>query len=509
MLRAMSPGHKPLRWLGLLALLFALAAGAGWLALPKLVLKRLETEAAKLGLLLSDCQLELSRDALLLTQCHFALADGRASGVLGRLDISLDGLSPSRVDAQDVALEIAKVVGHEGFAQIGDLDYATAELETLPIPVTVTGASVHFAPETGLEALRLSNLTLASSPARIEGEVALPLGIAGRFEADRKEQRVALRGPLPDSWLTAKARVVGSENADVTLELKALRVGWLLPLFEKPPPPDVADIQVDVQLQLKVPLTHSGAPARGDLRAAIRGLRFPAPPSVGALVASREVTVTGKLKIAANHKDFEASQLSVRAGLLTLRGSGQVQWGDVQSPLSAELRGSLACTAIVDAAARNAENRELATLAASLAKQALGGQVEIRVTAEGDARRLGQLRLTRSVVPGCGLKKELVQTIGDFLGEVSKQLPPAPGLPPLSELPSLSELPAHSELPKLRAPKLPDLKTFPLPGLGTRKLADGISEPQPGSALGESQKTAEGGATGEAPVHSQPTDSAR
>jgi len=158
-----------------------------------------------------------------------------------------------------------------------------------------------------------------------------------------------------------------------------------------------------------------------------------------------------------------------------LDGKGSLASAAGAAALALDLRGALPCDALASAAAESRVGRLLGrvqgTRAGSVARQAIGGSVGVRVQITANTQNLAAASVKRSIGIGCGLKP---LTLEEALKLGTELLP--------SDLSELSE-DIEKLTPKLPngAPLLPSSLPpllFPaLPGLPRLEISTGTARP--------------------------------
>jgi ADP-dependent NAD(P)H-hydrate dehydratase / NAD(P)H-hydrate epimerase len=203
------------------------------------------------------------------------------------------------------------------------------------------------------------------------------------------------RGPTGEAPIQAK--VITSARpprAEITLrpvKLDTLGASMGLAL---PAPGAVASGQVDLVL---------GEPITGSASLLLQGWVPPHPRELNGIVSGKATTFSTKLAVAADHGRVTLSDLTVRAGSLTLKGSGAIDRAGDHATAKLGLTGAVACADLVRSAARE-DLGALGQLVGDAASGAVKGSATIEVTVDADSRDLRRAKVTPKVGVGCGLK---------------------------------------------------------------------------------------------------------
>lgn len=428
----------------------AVLAVIGYHLLPKFVLARIEAEAAARGVTLTDCELQLSLEQLVLEQCQFSLE--RSADIRGRVaqvTITLESFRPTRVDVVGADVQ---VVGTPEFDEL----FAKHKPQLGPeLPVVVTGSELSWRRSAGDEPqLHLSKVEYRAP----EGSLAADVNLSGaaRGKVTRKGEAIELSLSViahPEAKLHARIQqdqALGELRIDVQgitladLESPFLQVGE-----------ELGTVEADLLVYAQIPIGLTPKPAKGDFRATLRGLNFPVPRELHGLVYGTPLELGGNFVLDRSFTKAKFDKLQLSVGALRMRGKGTAELSDLAVAFETSLSGELSCDAIVRSAAAAHVSTELAKAAGRIARQALEGSVTLVAFVKGRSDQLDRAEVIKSVGVGCGLKTlplpdltKLPRELLERLPKLEDLLPPDGKEPPKLGLPSLPKLP----LPRPRRP---------------------------------------------------------
>lgn len=445
----------------------------GYAFLPRMLLDRIEAEAAARGVTLDRCELRWSMDRIVLERCEFRLERSTAvSGTIRELTIALDGFAPARVDVEGAVIQVRD---SPDFDEL----FAKHKPQLGPeLPVTVTGSELYFWRAASDKAL----LHLTSLEYRApEGSLSANVNVSDRAKGKltRNGDLVELSLSLdahPEAKLHARIQQ-GKALGELRVEVQRIRLADLSgPLFAITPL--LEPVEADLQLYAHIPIGLEPTPPKGDFRATLRGLNFPVPLELQGLVYGTPVELDGAFTLDRSFTKAKLEKLRLSVGALRMRGTGKAELVDQAIAFETSWSGALPCAAIVRSAAAAHVDSELAKVAGRIARQALDGAVTLVAFVKGRSDQLERAQVIESVGVGCGLKPLPLPDLTKLPREL------------LDQLPKLDELlpPDRREPPKLELPKLP---TLPFPR--RRELQDRPSEPGAGerTAPGHSAPTAD------------------
>lgn len=490
---------KPARLLLLLAGAFvALCIAASvvvWLALPGFIEREVKKRALAQGVELTLGTLDFGWEWAELRSCKARLVgvDGLELGI-ERLNTELEGTKLTRVDFTGLA---ANASGSLPSLALALGAWSKRYPTTYALPLSARGVTVSFRPDpAGPVWLELSGGTVATTPAgtvvaaehtRVAGldvgrvgatwtttatSVALGLGEADLAKAPLRAA-VDLSGPRPR---------IGFELVQTPLEKLAGPFAAALP---------VHGVSASASLSLEFASKEASLPEKGAARVELHGWVPPHPAELDGFVFGDITLFETGLLFAPDGKSVALDPTRLSAGKFVLEGKGSLAREGDAGTLALDLRGALPCDALASAAAESRVGRLLGrvqgTRAGSVARQAIGGSVGVRVQVNADTRNLAAAGIKRSIGIGCGLKP---LTLGDAL-RLGEELLPS-DLSELSEdlekltpkLPNGAPL-LPSSLPPLRLPQLPGL---PLLEISTGTARPSSSARPPASAKPKSSR---------------------
>lgn len=443
--------------LGLLVSLLV-AVGVGLLLLPGILLGYVQKEARAQGVVLEGCSLEYSLERLELSQCKFELVDvPGVGGTLEKATIALSDFEPTHVSVEGAHVVIRQLPDKP----TGELIPRWLEQRSklgkdarIPLEVKASRLELFGTSETGQQdatpLVSLTELSYESTTEALAGNITIGDLLVGKVsqKGTRSELDVALK-MSPDTRAHFSMETT-AEGAEVRSEITRLP----LAMFQAPPfielPEELTAVQVDLRVYAMVPFGLDTKGVHGDFSATVAGMPMPVPREIEGLVYGPEVFVDGKFKVHANNQKLEVSALKVKSGVLELTGTASLEQKNLRFPLQAQLRGSLSCGAILEAATRAHTNSPLALAAAKLARKMVKGGVGIVVVLDTDLLKLKSAKLLKTIGVGCGLEPLPVpEELAGLPEKILKGLP----VPRLPELPEIT-LPGP---PRIELPRLPEL----------------------------------------------------
>jgi hypothetical protein len=427
--------------------LLGASAAALWLALPAFVKGEVARRASEQGMTLSYDSLDFGWNWAELKQVKAKLigVDGLTLAI-DRLDTDLDVLKLERVDLTGVSVTATGSLPALGLA-LGAWSKRYASAFSLPLFAKNLGAT--WRPEPSEPPwLEITNGGVASTPGGsiVTAEHAKVAGIdAGRVGATWIPSATSVALGLGESDLAkAPLRVI------VDLSAAKPKVGFALavtPLERLAGPLAVAlpvhGIAAGMSAGFEFPAKEAILPERGAVRAEIHGFIPPHPAELDGFVFGDTTLVETNLAFSPDGKSVTLSGTRLTAGRFVLDGGGSLVRTPDAAELKLDLHGALPCDALASAAAASRVGRLLGhvqgTRAGSVARQAIGGSVGVRVQVAASTKNLAGATVTRSIGIGCGLKP---LTLADVARLGETLLP--------SDLSELSE-----DVQKL-TPKLPD-----------------------------------------------------
>lgn len=428
------------------ALLVAVGA-AIWLAIPAFIEREVARRASEHGMTLSYGTLDFGWNWAELKQVKATLLGvPDLTLAIDRLDADLDLLELQRVELTGVNVTAGGSLPALGLA-LGAWSKRYTKAFSLPLFAKNLGAT--WRPDPAQPPwLELTNGGVASTPGGsiVTAEHMKLAGIdAGRVGATWIPTATSVALGLGESDLAkAPLRVI------VDLSAPKPKVGFALavtPLERLAGPLAVAlpvhGVAAGMSAGFEFPAKDALLPERGAVRAEIHGFIPPHPAELDGFVFGDVTTVETNLTFAPDGKSVALDRTRLTAGRFVLDGGGTFTRTADAAEFKLDLHGALPCDALASAAAESRVGRLLGhvqgTRAGSVARQAIGGSVSVRVQVAATTKNLAGATVTRSIGIGCGLKPLTLADVAR-LGETL--------------LPSdLSEL--ASDVQKL-TPKLPD-----------------------------------------------------
>lgn len=432
-----------------------------YFALPGFLLRAIEKEAKRQGVVLSECSLDYSLDHLTLSSCRFELAElPGVNGTLGTVEVAIEDFEAKQVVVKEPVISVRELP-----------DMPTGELvprwleqrskvgKGSKVPIRIERARLDLFGASGegeqdnRPLVSLTELNYDSTTEAIDSKINIGGMIDGTFghKDTRSELDVHLKmSPSTKGRFSIETQ---TDGAEVRADFEQLP----LAVFSIPPfivlPDALTTVQLDGQLYARVPFGLSTEGIRGDFRTTLSGLVMPVPREIEGLVTGPAPVLEGKFKVHPNNQQVNITKLTLKAGVLQLSGNAELEVRSTGIPLDAQLSGSLSCGAILEAATRAHTDSPLAIAAAQLARKGIKGGVGIVIVLDADLLRLREAKLLRTIGVGCGLKPFPLPEGLEKLGErVLKGLPQPPSLPDLPELKLPDQMP---EPPRFRLPGLP------------------------------------------------------
>jgi hypothetical protein len=438
-------------------LLLLLAAGAFalmvagavllWLALPTLIEREVMRRARAEGVELTFTRLDFGWE--------WAELDGVKATLIGvdgltltspRLVADLSGATPVRFDWSGLTVEASGSLPSLALA-LGAWSKRFPTAYSLPLSARDVNAS--WRPEPGQAAwLELRGGTITSTPGGtiVTAEHASVAGAdVGRVGATwaPAASSVALglgetdlaRAPLKVAIdLSTPKPKVAFQLAPTELERLAKPFAVALP---------IKGAAASASIGLEFASRDAPFPEHGAARATLRGWIPPHPAELDGFVFGDTTEVQSNLAFSPDGKRVTLSESRVAAGKFVLDGGGSIERTKDAATLALDLHGALPCDALASAAAESRVGRLLGrpqgSRAGSVARQAIGGSVGVRVQISANTKNLAAASVKRSIGIGCGLKP---LTLAD-VARLGEELLPS----------DLSEL--ADDVQKL-TPKLPD-----------------------------------------------------
>jgi len=432
-----------------LAALVVLGAIVALIAAKPLARRLAVERAREHGVELECSDLTLGLGHVTLGGCKFHLVGlPSISGTLAQLEVTLSGLSPAGIRVKDVDVQ---AVGSAPTLALGVVEWTKRYPHTYRLPAEATGARLLWRQSAAKPAwleLRDGKVQRSGTATTFAAEHAL-VGDCGKTG---KERPCADLGKVGAAWSADDAVVMlGFGEQDVARSPIRIEVRHALPRptaditlapvkLERLADPfgvalPIKGVTASATIRLEMPQGHTAGVVTGTLSARLEGYVPPHPRELDGFVFGNVTTVDSQLRVTEERERLDLTETKVTAGAFKLAGSGHLTREDDHGRIALELRGSLPCDALADAAAGSYLGKALGGIAGSLAKRFIGGSVGVTVKIDATTADLPNAKIQRIIGVGCGLKP---LKLGDI--DLSKiQLPPLPsGLPPLpSGLPPL------------------------------------------------------------------------
>jgi hypothetical protein len=446
----------------LLALLFGGAAVIGIAVVGPMAKDRVIEEARKRGVALELDGVWFWWWSATIEGARFQLIG--VPGVAGRaatIDVVLDALDPSSIEANDVQVD---AVGSAADLALALGEWTKAHPHAFEVPVSATSVQVSFRPSPQ-EAPWL----------RIEGGSMSRKGTYVVFDAAHAAVSGMDVGHVGATWTGSAAAVaMGFGETD----LAAARVRMDVWPSATPPvatvvlsPTDLARLGGPLGVALPVTsVTASGradltfargieqGPIVGRLEARLDGYVPPHPVELDGFLFGNTTTFTSSFEVPADRTRVDLKNSRVRAGAFDLTGSGRIERQPDHATLRMSLGGNLPCAAVAASAAAAHTGSFLGSIVGAAARRVVDGSVAVGVTITADSRHLDAARVDRTIGVGCGLAPiaalgaEAIGRLPDRVRQLAATLPlPSVGVP----------LPKDAKLPAL--PQVPTSLPFPFP----------------------------------------------
>ncbi len=488
---------KPVRILLLLGgAVAALCVGVGivlWLTLPKWIEAEVHRRAREAGVELTLGTLEFGWEWAELRSCKARLigVDGLEL-TLARANAELDGTKLARFDITGLDVE---ATGSVPALALSLGAWSKRFPVAFALPLTAKAVTVRARADKGQAPwLELTGGTIARTGAGtiVAAEHALVAGIdVGRVGATWTTTATSVALGLGETDLSrAPVRVA------IDLSQARPRLGFQLvttPLERLAGPFAVAlpvqGVSANATVALEFASQTAALPELGNAQIQLHGWIPPHPAELDGFVFGDTTLIESNLAFAPDGKSVALDPVRLSAGKFVLEGKGSLVREADAASLALDLRGALPCDALASAAAQSRVGRLLGQVqggrAGSVAKQAIGGTVSVRVQVAASTKNLAAASLKRSIGIGCGLKpltlddvlrlgEELLPSdLSELSEDIQKLTPKLPSGAPL--IPSI--------LPPFALPPLPSN----LPSFELRPLPSALpSRPRPAAAGGRS-----------------------
>jgi len=471
---------KPARLLLILGAGFVALAGlAGlllWLALPTLIQAEVKKRARDQGVELTLGTLDFGWEwaELRASKATLVGVSGLELGI-DRLNVELDGVKLTRVDFTGLTVEASGSVPALALS-LGAWSkrYPTA----FALPLSARNVTVRYRPEPGQAAwLELAGGTVATTPTGsiVAAEHTKVAGIdVGRVGATWSTTATSVALGLGETDLArAPVRVavdLSAARPRLAFQLVPTSLERLAGPFAVALP--VHGVSASATVALEFADKAAAYPEKGASHLELHGWIPPHPAELDGFVFGDTTTVDTTLAFTPDGKTVTLDPIHLTAGRFELSGPGSLVRDAEAATLTLDLKGALPCDALASAAAESRVGRLLGkpqgSRAGSVARQAIGGSVGVRVQVAASTKNLAGASVKRSIGIGCGLKplslddvvrlgetllpsdlSELQQDVVKLTPKLpngAPLIPPLP-LPPLPSFPDLG-LPAPRDAAK-------------------------------------------------------------
>jgi hypothetical protein len=405
----------------------ALAVALGvalWLALPGLIEREVVRRGRDQGVELGFGSLDFGWNWAELTQVRATLIDVPGLTLtIDHLVADLDGTKFVRVELTGVNLDASGALSALALT-LGA--WAKRYPTAFSLPLAAARVSATYRPDASAPAwLELQGGSVASTTAGsiVTAEHAKVAGLdVGRVGATWVPSATNVAVGLGESDLSrAPLRMavdlstpkpkVGFELAPTTLERLAGPFAVMLP---------VHGVSAGASAGFEFASKEATVPERGAVHAELHGWIPPHPAELDGFVFGDTTSLETNLTFAADGKSVTLSETRLAAGKFVLTGGGHLARTADAGELALDLRGALPCDALASAAAESRVGRLLGRAqgarAGSVAHQAIGGSVGVRIEVLATTKNLAAASIKRSIGIGCGLKPLTLEDVAR-LGE--------------------------------------------------------------------------------------------
>lgn len=402
-----APGASRRRWALATAAFWLVVAAAGYF-LHGWVLDEIVARAARRGVALSECRLDLGFSRVGLDGCNFvmrpdgrafstALADVAMSGSLERVEVELDGLTPARLRVRGARVTL------RGEPRLRELLTSRGSLPSseLPVDVVESALSWHLDAE-GPVVIQLSALSFDADTQRLSSRFELVRRGHGQLSLGPEGVEVTLGDPAQPEVRWIVRVLPKAQRLESSLDLRRVP----LRLFEGPwlqMTDTLRPIELEGRIFATLPLGLSMDAPSGHLHLTLHGLQFPVPRELEGLIYRSPPKLSGKFTLSRSFDRIDVTELSFLAGELAMRGGAELAVEGRGLTLEARANGPLPCRSIAESATAAHAGSVLAHLAGRFAQRALNGSVEVLAAIEGHSSDLEHARVFTSIGVGCGL----------------------------------------------------------------------------------------------------------
>lgn len=427
------------RWFGG-ALVVGLALAAVVAVIGKRwALARIVDGAARRGVALAGCELDLGIRSWSLRGCEFSLLPGAlerlplssagAKGKIAQIELLLSGLRPVKLIVREPRVELS------GRPRWRDLAGRQPSSE-LPSAVEVERGTVIFRFVENTEPdLTLSGVRYATDTGELGASLTgHALGLRGELLVRDEKLVVSLGAPEHPPARFELQTLPAEQRLELRLSLQRLPLGSLespkLPLT-----PALREIELEGWVVARIPFGLQSERPGGELRLTLHGLQFPVPRELEGLIHDSPPVVSARFAATHSFDRVDIEPVSFLTGQLSMRGAGTLKRDVASSDLAFEgrLSGPLSCRAVAQAAVSAHMGSTLGKLAGRAAKQTLSGDLRVFAALSGHLEQLPRARVVTSVGVGCGLSPLPLDVEGagallQGLPDLAEQLPSVEGL---------------------------------------------------------------------------------
>jgi len=476
---------KPSRLLLLLGAAFAvlvLAAGVVlWFALPAFIEREVVRRAREQGLELAPGTIEFGWGWTELKSSHAKLIGVQGLELsIALLDADLDGTKLTHVDIDGLTLAATGSVPALAL-ELGAWSKRFPSAYSLPLGAKNVSLSYRPTPDQPVW-LELAGGTITTTPGGtiVAAEHTKIAGAdVGRVGATWSASGTSVALGLGETDLgraPVRAAVdLSSPRPKLGFQLMTTPLERLAAPFAMPLPIHGASANATIALEFASPA--ASLPEKGAAHLELHGYIPPHPAELDGFVFGDTTSVDSQFTFSPDGKSVGLDGVRLAAGRFVLEGKGSLERKPDAAELALDLHGALPCDALASAAAESRVGRLLGRApgarAGSVARQAIGGSVAVRVQITASTKNLAGASVKRSIGIGCGLKpltlddalrlgEELLPSdLSELTNDVVKLTPKLPNgaplipsvLPPLPLPPLPVDLGLPAPAPKPHSPK--------------------------------------------------------
>jgi hypothetical protein len=463
------------RWLLVLAAALLLVLGAAGVVLlvvvPNYVEAKVLSTAEAEGVTLEPSDISFGWGWVQITQVKVSLDKVRSVAMqVGRIDVTLDGMTPQSIDLSNVDSLITGSITNVGLELS---EWTKAHPSAYSLPLNAKNVHARFVEPAGTPPwLELSEgqLSHTASGGVFAAQHARFMGVdLGKVGAGFAREASAIALGFGEADLgRAPLRLEVSPNlaiptakftlAPVAAERLAKPLGIALP---------IAGVIVSSVTNLAFPAGPLAGSVTGSTSVTLKGYVPPHPFELDGFIFGDTTTFDTQFAIPPIRDRITLTQAQLKAGSFELHGDGLLTRAPDHSQATLSLNGQLPCSALAGVEAESRLGKilggELSKQAAKLAQQLVNGSVSVGLKVSADTRNLAAARIDRTIGVGCGLHPL-------SLAELAKLVPLPPDITQL--LQSLPALP--NDLSGL--PGLPTISSSGVPVLpsGVPPLPNGV-----------------------------------